>query len=128
MRKANVAAHPIAKPTPDSSPRINWYEDDDVVVQVRAQVKDRAGNRTNQTALSLPFILDSRLPKVEITYPKPSGTDSTRFTAATYSGLMTFLDGGGGNSVDLKPLNFKVDEAATIYVVIDEDTLTVGGG
>ena len=67
-----------------------------------------AGNKTNQAALSPPFVLDSRPPKVTITYPKPSGTDSTRFTAATIQDY-TFLDGGGG-SEPLKPLNFKIDE------------------
>ena len=126
-RKANLAKHPD-----DEDPRYvakdGWYEDDDVVVQVRAFVMDRAGNKQVQAALSHPFILDSRLPKVAITYPKPSATtsdiDSTRFTAATTQDY-GFLDGGGG-SVVLKPLNFTVDEVApTVYIVIDEDTLIV---
>ena len=122
-RKANDAKHPIAE-DPRFVAKDGWYEDDDVVVQVRAFVLDRAGNKRPQAALSYPFILDSRLPKVAITYPKPSGTDSTRFTAATTQDY-GFLDGGGG-SEDLKPLNFTVDEVApTIYVVIDEDTLVV---
>ncbi len=120
-RKANVAAHPTDK----SIKKNGFYEDDEVIVQVRAQVKDRAGNPGNQTVLSPPFVLDSRPPKVTLTYPKPSGTDSTRFTAATTQDY-TFLDGGGG-TVDLKPLNFKVDERTTeVYVVINEDTITVG--
>ena len=123
MRKANVAAHPI-KNDPRFVAKNKTYEDDEVVVRIRAQVKDRAGNAGNQTVLSPAFVLDSRLPKVEITYPKPSGTDSTRFTAATNQDY-TFLDGGGG-SVDLNPLNFKVDERTTaVYVVINEDTLMV---
>ena len=125
MRKANVAAHPI-KADPRFVAKNRFYEDDEVIVYIRAQVKDRAGNATNQTAISPPFVLDSRLPKVEITYPKPSGTDSTRFTAALTQDY-TFLDGGGGTA-DLKPLNFKVDESTSdVYVVINEDTLDVGG-
>lgn len=120
-RKANVAAHPTNK----TIKKNGLYEDDEVVVRVRAQVKDRAGNAGNQTELSPAFVLDSRPPKVTINYPKPSsGADSTRFTAALTQDY-TFLDGGGG-SADLKPLNFKVDEATTeVYVVINEDTLTV---
>ena len=119
-RKANVAAHPTNK----SIKKNGLYEDDEVVVRVRAQVKDRAGNAGNQTELSPAFVLDSRLPKVTINYPKPSGTDSTRFTAALTQDY-TFLDGGGG-SIDLNPLNFKVDERTTeVYVIINEDTLTV---
>ena len=122
-RKANSDDHPD-----DEDPRFvaknGWYEDDDVVVQVRAFVLDRAGNKRPQEELSHPFILDSRLPKVAITYPKPSATDSTRFTAKTTQDY-GFLDGGGGTE-DLKPLNFTVDEAVpTIYVVIDKDTLIV---
>ena len=119
-RKANLVAHPTDK----SIKRNGFYEDDEVVVRVRAQVKDRAGNAGNQTVLSPAFVLDSRPPKVTITYPKLSGTDSTRFTAALTQDY-TFLDGGGG-TVPLKPLNFKVDERTmAAYVVINEDTLTV---
>ena len=111
-------------PTDKSLKKNGLYEDDEIVVRVRAQVKDRAGNAGNQTVLSPAFVLDSRLPKVTINYPKPSGTDSTRFTAALTQDY-TFLDGGGG-SPDLNPLNFKVDERTTeLYVVINEDTLTV---
>ena len=122
-RQANLNKHPIAK-DPRFVDKNGFYEDDEVVVRIRAQVKDRAGNAGNQAALSPAFVLDSRLPKVEITYPKPSGTDSTRFTAATTQDY-TFLDGGGGVA-DLKPLNFKVDEKTmAAYVVINEDTLTV---
>ena len=121
-RKANVAAHPTVK----TIKKNGFYEDDDVIVVVRAIVKDRAGNAGNQTAVSLPFVLDSRPPKVTITYPKPSATDSTRFTAALAQEY-SFLDGGGG-SADLKPLNFKVDEGTTdVFVVIGADTLTIGG-
>ena len=118
MRKANLAKHPDG-----DFGKNKFYEDDDVVVQVRAFVKDLAGNKTGQEVLSLPFILDSRPPKVTITYPKPSAPDSTRFTAEV-SQEYSFLD--GGDTVELKPLNFKIDESTTaIYVVIDEDTLTV---
>ena len=119
-RKADVAAHPTDK----SIKKNGLYEDDNVVVKVRAKVFDRAGNNIAQQADSPPFILDSRLPKVTITYPKPSATDSTRFTAALTQDY-AFLDGGGGTA-DLKPLNFKVDESTSaVYVVINEDTLTV---
>ena len=120
-RKANVRAHPTDK----TIKKNGLYEDDEIVVRVRAQVKDRAGNAGNQTVMSPAFVLDSRPPKVTINYPKPSsGADSTRFTAAETLDY-TFLDGGGGTA-DLKPLNFKVDERTTeVYVVINEDTLTV---
>ena len=124
-RQANVAAHPI-KNDPRFVARNQFYEDDEVVVRIRAQVKDRAGNAGNQTVQSPPFVLDSRPPKVKITYPKPSATDSTIFTAALTQDY-SFLDGGGGTA-DLKPLNFEVDERTSdVYVVIDQDTLEVGG-
>ena len=81
-RKANAAAHPI-KTDPRFVAKNKFYEDDEVVVRIRAQVKDRAGNAGNQTVLSPAFVLDSRLPKVAINYPKPSGTDSTPLYGST---------------------------------------------
>ena len=121
-RKANVAPHPD-----DLFAKNAFYEDDNVVVRVRAFVKDQAGNTGNQTdAMSAAFILDSRPPGVTITYPKPSGTDSTRFTAAA-SKEFDFI-GTGSDIATLKPLNFKIDEATSQnYVVIGTDTLLVAG-
>ena len=118
-------------------------EDDAMSVRARAVVKDQAGNSTNQyddsqpslnrppatgtdgetttDGLSARFTLDSKPPKVTILYPKPSGADSSRFTARidqTY----TFL-GDGEQTAELKPLKFKVDEDVSgAYVVVD------GGG
>ena len=110
-------------------------EDDQMSVRARAQVKDQAGNASNQYAgaqtalndptatgfdpanpvaetttdgLSARFILDSKPPKVTIMYPKPSAPDSNRFTAKTVQEY-EFL-GEGGQEVDLNPLKFKVDE------------------
>ena len=120
-RKANLADHPD-----DVFEKNGLYEDDNVVVRVRAFVKDRAGNSGNQAALSPAFILDSRPPKVTITYPKPSGTDSTRFTAAA-TREFEFI-GSGSDIATLKPLNFKNDEATSQnYVIIGTDTLIVAG-
>ena len=123
-------------------------EDDQLSVRARAQVKDQAGNSTNQyvntqsalnnpdadgfdptsladesstDGLSARFILDSKPPKVEILYPKPSAPDSNRFTAKTVQEY-EFLN-EGEKEVDLNPLKFKVDESVSAaYVVID------GGG
>ena len=58
--------------------------------------------------LSDAFMLDSKPPKVTILYPKPSAADSNRFTAGIDQDY-EFL-GEGGQTVDLKPLKFKVDE------------------
>ncbi len=120
-RKLNVN-----HPTDSDRKKNSLYEDDNTIVQVRAFVRDRAGNSMNQTALSSAFVLDSRPPKVTITYPKPSGTDSTRFTAAATQEY-EFI-GTGAESIDLKPLNFKNDESTTQnYVIIGTDTLMVAG-
>lgn len=123
-RKLNAAAHP----TDDKRKKNSQYEDDNTIVRVRTLVKDRAGNNRPQAAASFSpaFVLDSRPPKVTITYPKPSGTDSTRFTAATTQEY-EFI-GTGAAVVDLKPLNFKIDEPTMQnYVIIGTDTLMVAG-
>ena len=120
-------------------------EDDNMSVRARAQVKDQAGNASNQyvgaqTAINDPtadgfdpnnlaaetttdglsarFILDSKPPKIKILYPKPSAPDSNRFTAKTLQEY-EFL-GEGGQEVELKPLKFTVDEGvSSAYVVLD---------
>ncbi len=119
-------------------------EDDQMSVRARAQVKDQAGNSTNQyagseTALNVPptttdtesstdglsarFILDSKPPKVKIVYPKPSAPDSNRFTAKETQEY-EFI-GEGGQTVDLNPLKFSVDEdMSASYVVIDGNHAT----
>ena len=120
-RKANSNAHPdglFAKG--------KFYEDDNVVVRIRAFVKDAAGNETDQGEMSPAFYVDSKPPVVTITYPKPSGTDSTRFTAAVTQDY-EFV-GLGSDIANLRPLDFKINEKTSErYVVIDTDTLVVGG-
>ncbi len=121
-RKANVAAHPD-----DDFKKNGTYEDDNVIVQIRAVIKDRAGNVGNQTTVSAPFILDSRPPIVTIKYPKPSATDSARFTAGVTQNY-EFL---GDDLVPqaLKPLKFSADETTTTeWVLIGTDTLVVKTG
>ncbi len=120
-RKANLADHPD-----EDFEKDDLYQDDNVVVRVRVFVKDQAGNSGEQAMLSPAFILDSRPPGVTITYPKPSATDSVRFTAAAFKEF-EFI-GSGSDIATLKPLNFKTDEATdSIFVVIDTDTLLVAG-
>ena len=115
-RKYNVAADPD-----ESKARFkknDWFEDDNVKVLIRAQVLDKAGNATTQSKKSAVFVLDSKPPKVTITYPKPSAPDSSRFTAGV-SQEYEFL-GGGTTTQDLKPLKFKTDEGTSLaWVVID---------
>ena len=105
-------------------------EDDQMSVRLRAQVKDVAGNATTQ-GMSAAFILDSKPPKVKILYPKPSAADSNRFTAGTEQEY-EFI-GEGGQTVDLNPLKFNVDEGlSAAYVVVDgnhaarNDTTDIG--
>ena len=118
-RKANIADHPD-----DDFKKTGTYEDDNVIVHIRAVIKDAAGNVRNQTALSAPFILDSRPPKVTIQYPKPSATDSARFTAGVTQEY-EFL-GDDLESQALKPLKFIADEETTTeWVLIGTDTLVV---
>ncbi len=120
-RKAEENAHPD-----EDFEKTDLYQDDNVIVRVRVFVKDQAGNSGNQDVMSSAFILDSRAPGVTITYPKPSATDSVRFTAAT-SQEFEFI-GSGSDIATLKPLNFKTDEATMQnYVVIGTDTLLVAG-
>ena len=119
-RVANANAHPD-----DLFAKKAKYEDDNVVVRIRAFVKDAAGNKTNQDEMSPAFYVDSKPPVVTITYPKPSGTDSTRFTAAVTQEY-EFI-GLGSDVANLRPLDFKINEATSErYVVIDTDTLLVG--
>ena len=102
------------------------FEDDNVQVKVRAQVKDKAGNARSQTATSAYFKLDSKPPKVTILYPKPSGSDSTIFTAEIEQ-VYDFLEDASGTQT-LRPLKFEVDEGTTEgYIIIGTDTLLVGG-
>ncbi len=118
-RKANIQDHP-GKDFKKNA----LYEDDNVIARVRAFVKDRAGNKGNQTALSPPFILDSRPPKITIAYPKPSATDSARFTAGVTQ-TYEFLGEDSGEQ-SLKPLKYSIDESTTTeWVIIGTDTLTV---
>ena len=120
-RKANSNAHPD-----DLFAKNEFYEDDNVVVRIGAFVKDAAGNSTNQAILSPAFYVDSKPPVVTITYPKPSAPDSTRFTAGVTQDY-EFI-GVGSDVSNLKPLDFKINEATTQrYVVIGTDTLVVGG-
>ena len=84
-RKYNVAADPD-----ESKARFkknDWFEDDNVKVLIRAQVLDKAGNAATQSKKSAVFVLDSKPPKVTITYPKPSAPDSSRFTAGGFPGI-----------------------------------------
>ena len=118
-RKANIADHPD-----DDFKKTGTYEDDNVIVLIRAVIKDAAGNVGNQTTVSAPFILDSRPPKVTIQYPKPSATDSARFTAGVTQEY-EFL-GDDLESQALKPLKFSADEETTTeWVLIGTDTLVV---
>ena len=83
------------------------YEYDNVSVKIRAVIKDRAGNTGQQTTNeSSAFILDSRPPGVKILYPKPSGTDSTRFSASVEQVDVDFLGESGIQSY-LKPFEFR---------------------
>ena len=95
---------------------------DNFPVNVRISVLDKAGNATVQTTQSPGFLIDFKLPKVEILYPKPSATDSARFTAGILQEY-EFL----GDDLDeqkLKPLKFRVDEEAFLaWVIIGTDTL-----
>ena len=120
-RVANLNAHPD-----DLFDKKAKYQDDNVIVRIKATVKDAAGNATPQTAMSPAFYVDSKPPVVTITYPKPSATDSTRFTAGVTQDY-EFI-GVGSDVSNLKPLDFKINEATTQrYIVIGTDTLTVGG-
>ena len=110
-----------------------WFEDDNVLVNVRATVTDKAGNASQQAATtgrSETFYLDSKPPVVKIAYPKPTASDSARFTAKI-SQTYDFL-GDDPKSQALKPLKFKVDEpTSSEWVVLgglkaDVDTLTSG--
>ena len=72
------------------------------------------------------FLIDSKLPQIKILYPKPSATDSTRFSAWV-SQEYDFL-GEDFETQALKPLRFSVDEeAATTWVIIGTDTLDATG-
>ena len=104
-RKANSAAHPDGLFKKNGT-----YEDDRVVVRVRAQVKDSAGNSTNQTAISQPFFLDSRPPKITVEYPKPSVADSARFTEKATRDFGTVVSIFDLDDDGLNPLRFKSDE------------------
>ena len=105
-RKANLKAHPD-----DLFKKNGTYEDDRVVVRVRAQVKDSAGNSTNQTtAISQPFFLDSRPPKITVEYPKPSVADSARFTEMATQNVADVVSIFNLADAKLKPLRFKSDE------------------
>ena len=103
------------------------FEDDNVMVKVRAVVHDKAGNTQPQAKTSPVFTLDSKLPKVTIQYPKPSASDSVRFTAGISQDYDFLVDGTATQK--LKPLKFKVDEGTSLaWVVIggigtDVDTL-----
>ena len=97
---------------------------DNMVVRARVVVLDKAGNMMNQTIgeESQIFMVDFRIPKVEILYPKPSAPDSARFTAKI-SQEYEFL-GDDIETPNLKPLKIRLDEeVAQAWVIIGTDTL-----
>ena len=95
---------------------------DNFPVNVRVSVLDKAGNVTLQTVQSPAFLIDFKLPKVEILYPKPSVSDSARFTAGTLQEY-EFL-GDDIQEQKLKPLKVRIDEEPFLaWVIIDTDTL-----
>ena len=101
---------------------------DNLKLRVRVAVLDKAGNSTNQSVAeeSVVFLIDSKLPQIKILYPKPSVTDSTRFSAWVFQEY-DFL-GEDFKTRALKPLRFSVDEeAATTWVIIGTDTLDATG-
>ena len=93
------------------------FEDDNIKARVQVKVKDKAGNAIAQEELSGTFTLDSKPPKVTLSYPDSSHHRFTTSNAADY----TFL-GDSNVSLELKALNFKVDEAH------DGGYIFVGGG
>lgn len=143
FKRVYTANDPIGDPRKYN--KKDTREDDNMSVRARAQVKDQAGNASNQyvgtqTALNNPdaadfdpnsltdetrtdglsarFVLDSKPPKIKILYPKPSAADSNRFTAKDVQEY-EFL-GEGGLEVELRPLTFSVDEGVSAaYVVVD---------
>ena len=95
---------------------------DNFPVEVRVTVLDKAGNATPQTVKSPPFVIDFKTPEVTILYPKPSATDSARFTAEM-SQNYEFL-GDDAETQTLKPLKFRLDEQVRLaWVIIGTDTL-----
>ena len=112
----------------------NPFEDDNMVVKVQVTVKDKAGNTTVQDPDgitssandALRFILDSKLPKVSILYPKTGAKkDSTRFTAHMQQEY-EFIGDNQSSAVPLNPLHYAVDEETQKQVVyINEDSLVI---
>ena len=105
LRRKYTKADPTAA---DDFRKNDTIPADNLTVQVRVQVVDKANNATDQADLSSMFMLDCKRPIITILYPKPSVADSAIFTAKVTDSY-TFL-GEGEEKQNLKPLNFEVHE------------------